>query len=399
MDTNENREKLRRLADGLSYLAVFRGLLRLTTMSSLHQMLSDPTPDTVGEFVYNLYRHRGNLSDYILRAAYEDENPYIMKKARRENVPFVMERAVDNELALLEQVSMVTPADVRAAMGDYFRLPEWENTKRDFREMYKKRLDELFTKGTGIFAKYTVFMIRGKELVPVLSPDPQKLSDLHEYEVQRKQVEDNTIALLNGLPAANCLLYGDSGTGKSSTVKAIANKYADMGLRLIELKKPQLHMLPEVLERISEDPLKFIIFIDDLSFSSGDEDFSTLKAALEGSAAARAANTVIYATSNRRHLVRESFSARMSDDIHAGDTRQELASLSERFGLKVTFLKPDKDTYLSIVSHLADKYGIDTDREKLFEQAESYALRRNGRSGRAAKQFVESLAAGGIEHR
>ncbi|MBR4225171.1 MAG: ATP-binding protein [Oscillospiraceae bacterium] len=393
MDINTNREKLSRLADGLSYLAVFRGLLSLTTMSSLHQMLCDPTPDTVGAFAHNLYRHRGNLSDYILKAAYEDENPYIMMKARREAVPFVMERAVDNELNILEQVSMLTPGDVAAAMGEFLRLPEWENTRHDFRSMYKKRIDDLFTKGTGMFAKYTAFMMRGKELVPVLSPDQQRLSDLHEYAEQRRQVEDNTKALLEGLPAANCLLYGDAGTGKSSTVKAIVNEYADMGLRLIELKKPQLHMLPDVLERIADDPLKFIIFIDDLSFAADDEDFSTLKACLEGSAAARTSNTVIYATSNRRHLVRESFTSRQGDDIHAGDTRQELASLADRFGLKVTFLKPDKETYLRIVSHLAEKYGVDMPEEQLFEKAEAFALRRSGRSGRAAKQFVESVVA------
>ncbi|MBQ3920238.1 MAG: ATP-binding protein [Oscillospiraceae bacterium] len=391
MDTNESREKLRRLADGLSYLAVFRGLLRLTTMSSLHRMLEDPTPDNVGQFAHNLYCHRANLSDYILKAAYEDENPYIMKKARRETVPFVMERAVDNELLILEQVSMITPGDISSAMGEYLRLPEWENTKHDFRAMYKKRIDDIFTKGTGMFAKYTTFMIKGKELVPVLSPDPQRLCDLHEYAEQRRLVEDNTKALLEGLPAANCLLYGDAGTGKSSTVKALANEYAEKGLRLIEMKKPQLHMLPDILERIADDPLKFIIFIDDLSISEDDQDFSMLKAALEGSAAARAANTVIYATSNRRHLVRESFSSRTGDDIHAGDTRQELASLSERFGLRVTFLRPDKETYLRIVSHLAEKYGVDMPEEQLFEQAEAFALRRSGRSGRAAKQFVEML--------
>ncbi|MBQ7989958.1 MAG: ATP-binding protein [Oscillospiraceae bacterium] len=394
MDTTQSREKLTRLADGLSYLAVFRGLLSLTTMSSLHQMLIDPTPSTVGAFAHNLYRHRGNLSDYILKAAYEDENPYIMMKARRETVPFVMERAVDNELLILEQVSMITPSDIASAMGEFLRLPEWENTKHDFRGMYKKRIDDLFTKGTGMFAKYSAFMMKGKELVPILSPDPQRLEDLHEYKRERQMAVDNTKALLEGLPAANCLLYGDAGTGKSSTVKAIVNEFAEKGLRLIELKRPQLHLLPEVLERIAEDPLKFIIFIDDLSFSADDEDFSMLKACLEGSAAGRTPNAVIYATSNRRHLVRESFSARQGDDIHAGDTRQELASLSDRFGLKITFLRPDKDTYLSIVDHLAKKYGVDMPADKLHEQAEAFALRRSGRSGRAARQYIESVVAG-----
>ena len=147
------------------------------------------------------------------------------------------------------------------------------------------------------------------------------------------------------------------------------------------------------MDAIADNPLKFIIFIDDLSFSSDDADFGALKAVLEGSIASKASNAVIYATSNRRHLVKESFADRDGDDIHARDTREELASLSERFGLKVTFLKPDKDTYLKIVEYLAGQYGIEMDKDELFTKAEAYALRRSGRSGRAARHFVEMLKA------
>ena len=173
----------------------------------------------------------------------------------------------------------------------------------------------------------------------------------------------------------------------------MVNEFADRGLRLIELKKSQLHELPDVMDAIADNPLKFIIFIDDLSFSSDDADFGALKAVLEGSIASKASNAVIYATSNRRHLVKESFADRDGDDIHARDTREELASLSERFGLKVTFLKPDKDTYLKIVEYLAGQYGIEMDKDELFTKAEAYALRRSGRSGRAARHFVEMLKA------
>ena len=378
----------------LSGLAVFRGVLKLKTMSRLMDMLREQTPSAVGEFANSLYRHGGNLSSYIIKAVTEDENTYLLLKARRQPVPPVMENAVRRELGLFGEISMLTTENVRTAMGYMGYLPEWENTHLNFGSIYADRIDKLFTKGYGIFAKYTAFMLRDHEIIPVLTPDPQRLSQLPAYETQRKMVIDNTLALIKGRPAANCLLYGDAGTGKSSTVKAVVNEYAERGLRLIELKKSQLHELPDVMESISGNPLKFIIFIDDLSFSSDDADFGALKAVLEGSVSSRVPNAVIYATSNRRHLVKESFSDRNGDDIHARDTREELASLSERFGLKVTFLKPDKDTYLKIVDYLAEQYGITMAKDELFTKAEAYALRRSGRSGRAARHFVEMLKAG-----
>ena len=377
----------------LSSIAVFRNVLKLRTMGSLRNMLREQTPEACGEFVNNLYRHGANLSDYVIKAVTEDENAYLLRKARREKISPVMENAVRRELGILEEISMLTTECVRTSMNYMGYLPEWENTHYDFSKVYSDRMDQLFTKGYGIFAKYTAFMLKDHVIEPVMTPDPQRLSQLPAYETQRKKVIDNTLALIKGRPAANCLLYGDAGTGKSSTVKAVVNEFADRGLRLIELKKSQLHELPDVMESIADNPLKFIIFIDDLSFSYDDADFGALKAVLEGSIASKASNAVIYATSNRRHLVKESFSDRDGDDIHARDTREELASLSERFGLKVTFLKPDKDTYLTIVEHLAKQYGLTYDRDELFTKAEAYALRRSGRSGRAARHFVEMLKA------
>ncbi len=378
----------------LSGIAVFRNTLRLRTMSALMNMLKEQTPAACGEFVFSLYRHGANISDYIIKAVTEDENSYLLRKARRENIPPAMEEAVRRELLIFEEISMLTTENMRTATGYMGYLPKWENTHYDFISIYEDRIDKLFTKGYGIFAKYSVFSLKDHVITPVLTPDPQRLSQLPAYEAQRKLVIDNTLALLKGRPAANCLLYGDAGTGKSSTVKAVLNEYSDKGLRLIELKKSQLHELPDVMESISDNPLKFIIFIDDLSFSADDSDFGALKAVLEGSVSSRASNAVIYATSNRRHLVKESFSDRSGDDIHARDTREELASLSERFGLKVTFLKPDKDTYLKIVEYLAGQYGISYDKDELFVKAEAYALRRSGRSGRAARHFIEMLKSG-----
>ena len=219
------------------------------------------------------------------------------------------------------------------------------------------------------------------------------MSDFVEYARERQIVVDNTLALLNGKPAANVLLTGDAGTGKSSTIKAVANEYFSQGLRLIELKKEQLHLLPFVLETLGDNPLKFILFVDDLSFTMDDDDFNALKAVLEGSVAARTENVVIYATSNRRHVVKEKFSDREGDEVHRNDAMQELLSLSDRFGLRVSFFKPTKETYLNIVKTLADKEKLTVDDKTLFARAERFALERGGRSARLARQFIDSLLA------
>ena len=174
----------------------------------------------------------------------------------------------------------------------------------------------------------------------------------------------------------------------------MANALWQEGLRIIELRKDQLREIPRVLDELSGNPLKFVLFIDDLSFSGDDDNFSSLKAVLEGSVAARSSNVVIYATSNRRHIVKERFSDREGDDIHRNDTMQELVSLSERFGLHITFSKPDKQTYLHIVHRLAAQQGIDMPEDKLDLLAERFALERGNRSARLARQLVDGLLSG-----
>ena len=234
------------------------------------------------------------------------------------------------------------------------------------------------------------------QITPVQNPDETKLSDLIDYKREQNVIMDNTKALLAGKPAANILLTGDAGTGKSSTVKAVVNELYDNGLRIIEVRKEQLHGIPKILDELTKNPLKFILFIDDLSFTKDDDNFSALKAILEGSVSAKSSNVVIYATSNRRHLVKENFSDREGDDVHFNDTMQELLSLSERFGIQLTFSRPDKATYLDIVHNLADKQGITYDTEKLDTSAEKFALKRGTRSARAAKQFIDGIVAGSI---
>ena len=208
---------------------------------------------------------------------------------------------------------------------------------------------------------------------------------------ERRIVLDNAKALLMGKPAANILLTGDAGTGKSSTVKAVVNELRRNGLRLIEIRKDQLRAIPKLLDELSDNPLKFVLFIDDLSFLKDDDNFNALKAVLEGSVTAKSANVAIYATSNRRHIIKEKFSDREGDDIHRNDTMQELISLSERFGIHVSFSRPSREIYLHIVRHLVQESGLEIQEKELDARAERFALERGGRSARLARQLVDGM--------
>ena len=333
------------------------------------------------------------MGEYLKTCICEDENIYITLAAAKKPVLKVISDCALAELELFSSISAIDRSALKKAVLKEGELPDFLSTPYDFSDIYAKRVKNADKKGYGIFARHTMFRVEKGEILPFESPDEIRLDSLFGYEAERKKVLDNTKALLEGKPAANVLLFGDAGTGKSSTVKAVTNQLASEGLRLIELSKAQLPELPRVCGKIRENPLKFIIFIDDLSFNKNDDSLGTLKAILEGSASAKSENAVIYATSNRRHLVKESFSDREGDDIHANDTKAELLSLSERFGLTVLFGKPDKKLYLEIVKNLALKKGIDLDEASLFAKAEEYALRKGGRSARAAEQFTDLLLA------
>ncbi|WP_227762703.1 ATP-binding protein [Zhaonella formicivorans] len=247
--------------------------------------------------------------------------------------------------------------------------------------------------GIGIFGRYRVLRWDGeqKQLIGVSAPDPIGLSDLIGYERERAQVLENTEIFLAGLPANNVLLYGDRGTGKSSTVKALVNSCGSRGLRLLEVTKQDLADLPLILRHIKDYALYFILFIDDLSFEDYEVEYKALKAVLEGGVEVRPKNVLIYATSNRRNLVRESFKERQQDEVHPADTMQEKLSLGDRFGLTVTFIAPDQKQYLKIVEGLAQKRGLSVSLPELQRQAIQWELRHSGRSGRVARQFVDYL--------
>lgn len=344
-------------------------------------------------FLAALYERGCDLGEYLKTALLEDENLYVKRKGAGKAVPKALLDCVEEELRLFSRLSAIDPEEIREFAGGG-NLPRFTNTAYDFTALYHERVAEIHRHGYGIFAGYTMFQVSGEgKIIPVRSADQTKMSDLTGYDSERKRVADNTKALLQGLPAANVLLCGDAGTGKSSTVKAVANLYAPEGIRLLELRKDQLKLLPRLMGELAENPLKFIVFVDDLSFNKNDDSFSSLKAILEGSSTAKAPNVVIYATSNRRHLVKETFSDREGDDVHRTDTMQEILSLSERFGLTVLFAKPDKALYLRIVRSLAVEKGIQMPDGELCLKAEAFALRKGGRSARAAEQFTDSLLA------
>lgn len=378
-------------------VTIFKNVINDKGISTLIELLqcddkgSDWFLSLYSDFVSALYEKTDNLTEYINTLLQNDENIYVKQSAKGKVSP-LLQKAVKYELELFEELSQLRCEDIKSICPVDIYLPEWENSDYSVKDEYVKKIDAIRTTGYGIYATHRMFLYKDSEIIPVKYPDPQRLSQMSGYELERQKVIDNTMALIEGKPCNNVLLYGDAGSGKSSTIKAIVNEYWEKGLRLIEIKKNQLYSLPDVIEKLADNPLKFIIFIDDLSFSTNDSDFGALKAILEGGVAGKTDNLAIYATSNRRNLVKENFSDRNGDDIHLQDTIQEVMSLSARFGLKITFSKPNKDLYLSIVENLAMQYNIGMAKNELSIQAEAFAIRNGGRSPRTAKQFIEYLA-------
>ncbi|MGB5822984.1 MAG: DUF815 domain-containing protein [Proteocatella sp.] len=349
------------------------------------------------ELAGELYaKSEGNLSEHILNLVLEDQNVYSKFVSQKKAILPSLEKCLAEELDILSEFSSLKSVIFKEKIGYDGYLLEYDVKSYDFHQIYKKRIAQIHHRGFGIFAKYSTFVIESDNIIPVQNPDNTKLFDLTGYSSQRRQIIDNTKALLGGKSAANMLMYGDAGTGKSATVKALASNFFEDGLRLIELKKSQYSRIPKLMDSLGSNPLKFILFLDDLSFNKDDDDFSSLKAILEGSVSAKSDNIVIYATSNRRHFVKENFSDREGDEIHFSDTMEEISSLSDRFGLTVTFSKPNKEEYIKIMLDMAEKIGIETPEEQLVIKAEAFAIRRGGRSPRVAKHFVELFSSGVI---
>ena len=248
------------------------------------------------------------------------------------------------------------------------------------------------TAGCGSMNKYLAFRW-DNGLIGIESPDPVRLEDLVGYQYQKQIIIANTEAFLEGRKANNILLYGEKGTGKSSSVKALLNEYAALGLRMIEISKNQLIDIQPVLRSIKSRSQHFIIFIDDLSFEDFEVEYKYIKASLEGSLEVKPDNVLLYVTSNRRNLIRENWSERAQDDVHGFDSRQEKLSFADRFGITITYTSPDQDHFLAIVETLAKREGIEMSIEELRLRAMQWERKYHGRSGRSAVQFIASLNA------
>ncbi|HEY9709064.1 MAG TPA: ATP-binding protein [Oculatellaceae cyanobacterium] len=368
--------------------------------------------------------------DYLLTQILRDDNPFSQQAQLTpvENLPPALIAAARQDLQILqslyqcssEQLSSWVQAasqlpvapipwhleqDVKvqgfASLGHYSineqplreklqQLDNWADAVEDLAAYYQQC-------GTGLFAQYRALRWQLGQLIGIAHPDRVQLTELVGYESQQDALVKNTEFLLAGYPALHVLLYGSRGSGKSSLVKGLLNNYYNRGLRLIEVAKSDLKDLPVIVEQLRNVAQKFIIFVDDLSFEEDDDAFKALKVVLEGSVTARSQNVVVYATSNRRHLIREFFGDRPrpsdSDEVHAWDTLQEKLSFSDRFGLTLTFEPANQDTYLKIVRHLAAQAGISLTQDDLDYRALQWATRHNGRSGRTARQFIDFLKA------
>lgn len=399
----------------LSSLSVFRGILNRSVPKGFYKLLCsiDSKPEeflnVYGEF-YSLISER-NCSDKLAYALTEaalfDDNCFTRAAAagKYDELPDNVLMAVKRDCEAILEASKLMADDLFKVYKYYSdiaevaeSLPRWGVGKcaESFR-MFDGSLNNIAEyyreNGCGMFARYKAFIWRDGDIQPVSHHDKIDMDDFTGYERQRSKVVNNTKAFLEGKSCNNCLLYGDMGTGKSSTVKAIANEFRKDGLRLVEMPKERLIDFPLLVDKIAALPMKFIIFIDDLSFQKQDQSYTTLKAVLEGGIAARPKNTLIYATSNRRHLVKESFADRRGsvDDVNTRDNMQETLSLSDRFGLSVCYSVPSKKEFIDITIALAREKGSILSDGELAAGAERFALAKGGRSPRCAKQYVESL--------
>lgn len=273
------------------------------------------------------------------------------------------------------------------------KLAKAESTKEfmdDMVQFYKEF-------GVGKLGLHKAFRIDGTvtpaRIVPITNIAHVHLDDLVGYEIAKKKLIDNTEAFVQGRPANNCLLFGDAGTGKSSSIKGILNQYYDQGLRIIEAYKHQFKDLNDIIAQVKNRNYKFIIYMDDLSFEEFEIEYKYLKAVIEGGLEKKPDNILIYATSNRRHLVREKFSDKEErrDDLHASDTVQEKLSLVARFGVSIFFCAPDKKQFQNIVKTLAERHHVEMPEEELLLEANKWELQHGGLSGRTAQQFIDYL--------
>ena len=354
--------------------------------------------------------HSGFARD-VLETILYTESPVARICAGSREVPYSMLSGLRHDLDVLGKLTRIEPALFllfceRAGMPGKtaVRLPVWEpehrgeleDSRLSLRMLSGDGVQEVVSffrrQGTGVFAQYAAATWEqgARGLRGVAEPDPIHMSDLILYEKQHEVLVENTRRLLQGRNAGNILLYGDKGTGKSASVKALLNDYWQEGLRIVEVRPQCLTDLPEIFVLLRGQPCKFIVFVDDLAFNDSCPEYTALKTVLEGGLEVRPQNVVVYATSNRRNIVRQSFSER-EDDVNARDTLEEKFSLADRFDLRLTFQEPTQDQYFSICQSLIEGRNLNVDWGEVMPRARAWTLSHGGRSPRVARQFVDAL--------
>lgn len=369
----------------------------------------------------------GNLwQNYIVHFALTDENAYTISRERTEAKEDSFSALAMSDFRIIRKMMAYDFESLRSIIKDEFietllnfsngnepseyagreggmvlEIRDKLNACKDDKE-FKSVLDEHYRiRGIGDFAFTDAFRIVGEDgdslrFKPIRATEKVCFSDLVGYESQKAELMRNTEAFIEGRPANNVLLYGDSGAGKSTGVKALINEYSDRGLRIIEIYKHQFKCISEVLGRVKGRNYRFILYIDDLSFEDFEIEYKYLKAVIEGDLEIRPENVLIYATSNRRHLIKETFADRKDmqheGEIHRSDTIEEKTSLSTRFGVQIYYPSPARQEFHEVVRVLAKKAGIEMDEKELFVQADAWEIRHGGVSNRAARQFVDYLA-------
>ena len=386
-------------------LSAFRSLLDTPMLKDALQLL-DAAAHRDGEGALAAY----DQMFYLLKAeGYSGLGTWLWDTLRYTETPYgdlagsgrsdpELEGAALRDAETLLQLARLGAEDIRVALKPILteeyvsvldNLPAWETgapfTFEELAAFYQEN-------GAGLYAKYRAFLWEEGRLVPVADPDCPHPVELLGYDQQRKQVLDNTRLLVEGKPSNNVLLFGDGGTGKSATVKSMLYLPGMENLRLIEIQKENLVGMPRLIRSLAGRRQSFILFIDDLAFDQDDKTYSSLKTILEGGLEKRPLNVAIYATSNRRHLVRQTFSDRAGDEVDAFETISEKTALAERFGLRIPYMTMSKSEYLALIDHLAGLYHVEMNREVLHAKAMEWEIRHAGRTPRVARQFIASLS-------
>lgn len=395
---------------GEAFLSLLHSLHGDQSVQSSNQLATIQCLEHYGRWFRELAIADLSWQDFLGDRILKDDNPFSQKAQHLpvDEIPKSLREAAYHDLITLQNIYRCDPCELSSWVKAATQVPAvpvpWQRANRlnnflHHAEHWGDTLDQLagyyHRHGVGIFAQYQAFRWENNQLLGICDPDYLSLEDIVGYDDPKQILVNNTECLVAGLPALNILLYGSRGSGKSSMIKALLGPFAEQGLRLVEVDKIGLHNLPMIVEQLRHQTQKFILFVDDLSFEEDDDAFKSLKVVLEGGVRSKANNIIVYATSNRRHLVREFFEdrprPRHAEEIHQWDTVQEKLSFSDRFGLTLTFEPANQNTYLEIVHHLARKADLDFESEELEFRAKQWATRHNGRSGRTAQQFIDFL--------